>query len=503
VRDDRVDELAHRGVGIAEVDVDGGDVELVIRRDRPDVLLVDLVIVGDIPTVTDESRTSDLLVQHDSHLGLEPGHHVEVGDVDHVVTIELLLLVHGGRSRGPLGDPEELFLLQVALDVTLGTSLLGRDVGVDGLDPAERGLASSAEEPSNPLSPTLEVLRDIVDRDSIREQDIDILDAVLEVLLRIGLDGLTKRAALHGILNDAGDGVVRQNVHFLLSSLSRRLENVVGHHFTFLVDRIDLVTDFTKHVLECIDIEFAVCSLTLDGLDGLANHEVDDVLLLVGQAVVDVLDGFAIVVFIGNRSLCGTAGTSSMLELQTSVDDCIFVEHLFHSIAVADSDVLDESAGIGAGEDQADLTDCTVEDLLGTLNQLISPDRHHVDVAMLEKLTSLLCLLRLVEEAIGVDAVISVLENGMTQNVLRILVSVLPHERHLHGVLMLESARHDGTAVGALEPRLGGVAAEICFHFDFSFPKLGHRRIDRRIDWTQICVFTRHVAVSKFICLRI
>jgi hypothetical protein len=71
-----------------------------------------LSCIGNIAAVTDQDGTRELLVEHEAHLSLEPNHNVEVGDVDDVVTIELLLLVDRARSRDTLRDAEPLFLLQ-------------------------------------------------------------------------------------------------------------------------------------------------------------------------------------------------------------------------------------------------------------------------------------------------------------------------------------------------------------------------------------------------------
>jgi hypothetical protein len=91
---------------------------------------------------------------------------------------------------------------------------------------------------------------------------------------------------------------------------------------------------------------------------------------------------------------------------------------------------------------------------------------------MLQELLGGLGLFALVEEPVGVDTFLTVLENGMTQNIVGIRVTVLPNQRDLRLVLMAEGPRHDGTTIRALEPRLGRPSAEICFHFDGSFLSL-------------------------------
>ena len=64
--------------------------------------VLDLVLVVRLTTVADEDRARELLLEHEPHLALQPGHDVEVRDVDDVVTVELLLLVDRGRGGGSL-----------------------------------------------------------------------------------------------------------------------------------------------------------------------------------------------------------------------------------------------------------------------------------------------------------------------------------------------------------------------------------------------------------------
>jgi hypothetical protein len=88
VLDDGRDDLIERRVRVVDVDVHAVGVELVVGRDGPDALLVDLVLVRDVTTVADENRTRDFLVQHETHLGLEPHDDVEVGDVHDVIAVQ-------------------------------------------------------------------------------------------------------------------------------------------------------------------------------------------------------------------------------------------------------------------------------------------------------------------------------------------------------------------------------------------------------------------------------
>jgi hypothetical protein len=88
---------------------------------------------------------------------------------------------------------------------------------------------------------------------------------------------------------------------------------------------------------------------------------------------------------------------------------------------------------------------------------------------VLDHLLGGLALLGGVEEPVGVDALVPVLQNRVSEDVVDAAVTVLPDQRNLLLVHVLESTTHDGSTVGALEASLGGPAAEIGFHFDCSF----------------------------------
>jgi hypothetical protein len=143
------------GVVCGDPDVHVRDVQLVVVEDgtnasalRSTHRVLDLVLVVHRPTVADQDGARELLLEHEPHLGLEPDDHVEVGDVQDVIPVQLLLLVDRGRRGGPGRHAEELFLLHVALDVALGPSLFHRDVRVARADPSERDLRVPSRTPA-------------------------------------------------------------------------------------------------------------------------------------------------------------------------------------------------------------------------------------------------------------------------------------------------------------------------------------------------------------------
>lgn len=467
VLDDGRDDLIERRVRVVDVDVHAVGVELVVGRDGPDALLVDLVLVRDVTTVADENRTRDFLVQHETHLGLEPHDDVEVGDVHDVIAVQRLLLVDGGRGRDALRDREELFLLQGAGDVTLGSGLVAGDVRPQRLDAGERALAGAAEKGVDPLHPATEELRLVAERLGVGEQGADVLDAVLKT---VRLDGGLHRTETLGVLDDAVHGVVCDD--------GLRLGLVA------LEDVVHLVSFLVVHVAVSGVVGFG------HGLDGRTDEKVDDILLFVRECFVDLLDGaFATVCVLQIGVVIATVGVLvgvifvfivvlvgiRVLDVIRRVRDeeagrddrGVLERRVFASVGMTDRHGIDERTRICTREHQADLTNDAVHDTRRPFEEVVCPDRQHVDVAVLNTLLGGLSLDGIVEESVGVDPIFSVLEDGVTEDVLRIGVTVLPDERNSRCVLIPERVRENGPTIGALQSGLGCVAAEICFHFDF------------------------------------
>ena len=428
-----------------------------VGRDRTDVLLVDLVLIGDVTAVANEDGSSELLIQHRPHLTLEPGDDIEVDDVEHVITIQLLLLVDRGRGGDSLGDGEELLLLQGTGDVTLRTSLGLGDVGERRLHTGEGALASAVQDASDPLHPPRQELGGgAVDELRIGEQLIDVGDAVCQ---SVALHSVLQRSQLRRVGDDALDVGVREDDLLGLLSVVLLLEDVATRHvFTFLVG---------------VGVLGFVVGIVFCSGECLSEHVMEYLLLLLGHGVVDVLDRLAFLILFGLGVLDVVLGLLILvfelegIELQTGVDDGLVFEGVLRPIGMLNRDTLDESAGVGARKHQTDLTNHAVHDSLRSLEEVVCPDGHHLHIAVLHCFCSVPSLGRLVEETVPVDAILTMLEDDMSEDALRISVSVLPDERHLHLVLVSERIRQDGSSVGALQARLGDVATEIRFHFDF------------------------------------
>src|SRR5699024_8377276 len=88
-----------------------------------------------------------------------PSDNVDSGDVDDVVTVNLLFLVHGGWLSGSLSHGPEHFLLQVTTDVATSTSLFVGHVEVAHLQAGERTLGDAGENTVDPFLGATNCLR--------------------------------------------------------------------------------------------------------------------------------------------------------------------------------------------------------------------------------------------------------------------------------------------------------------------------------------------------------
>lgn len=135
---------------------------------------------------------------------------------------------------------------------------------------------------------------------------------------------------------------------------------------------------------------------------------------------------------------------------------------------------VDECTGVSSCKDETDFADYAVKNVSASLFKLISIDRKCGYITVLNKVFSLFAGFSVIKGAIGVNALISVLKKCMTQNIIGVVVLVVPNKRNYTAIAMLESIFSDGSSVRALEIVLCGPATKIVIgsHFDcFPFIK--------------------------------
>ena len=91
-------------------------------------------------TIANQNRPSNFFIEHSTHLGLNKRYNVEIGDVNDIVTVELLLFVNSNGCSYPAKSSNNFFHFEVSLNVTLSTSLISSDVGKNALNSRERAV---------------------------------------------------------------------------------------------------------------------------------------------------------------------------------------------------------------------------------------------------------------------------------------------------------------------------------------------------------------------------
>src|SRR5699024_10606418 len=243
--------------------------QVIIVVDGTDAALIDLVIAGCQAAVTDQNRTGQLLIQLGAHLLLQPGHNIEAGDVNDVITIHPLLLVHGGGSGRTLQQTEDLLLLEVALDVTLGPSVILGQVGEHGPEAAEGNMMDAVHDGGNPALIVVDDPRGSIQGTVLGEQPLDIIDAMRQ-------ERITHGAIALGIGNGSlnvliGDAVLQAGVRGIV------FEHVVRHVSILLVfvtqsladDGINNLLLLIGQLVEYITHSFLTAGLSGSGLLGI------------------------------------------------------------------------------------------------------------------------------------------------------------------------------------------------------------------------------------------
>ena len=243
-------------------------IKLLILPDRTNVTFINLIIAGSKTTVAYENCTSDFLVKHHTHLSLKPRDYIEIGDVNHIIPIELLLLINSRRSGSTLKQREYFFLLKLTLHVTLCTSLVLSNICKCRLNTRERSVTYRAHYTGYPTSITLNELRRVVKSLSFGEQPVNALNTIF---LRMGKETFLKRTITLTISNNGVHSIVSKSVLLIL---------------IFVV----------KYVV----LHFFISSFIIFGFriaHNLSDYRIHSGLLLIGESIKYIADSLIIIVF--------------------------------------------------------------------------------------------------------------------------------------------------------------------------------------------------------------
>ena len=241
-------------------------IHVVILQNRTNVLLIDLVVRGQFTTIAKQHCAGKLPIQLTAHLSTLPSHHIEIGDINNIITIHLHLDVHSGRASGTLKDGQSQILLHVALDITPSASFSLIESSKHRLNSRERSVVDRTHYLRNPAIIFLDPLGRGVQRLGFRKQVIVIGNIVSS-----------------GMLQEA----------FLQTTITLSIGNNIVENFGMSQNFILLIGIGIKHIMLHIFISlfhFVIFFIVVTiALKGLTNKSIDYSLLLFGKSVKYIL----------------------------------------------------------------------------------------------------------------------------------------------------------------------------------------------------------------------
>ena len=409
-----------------------------------------MVIIRGQTTVANQNGTSNFLIQHHTHLTLNPSNNIEIGDIDNIITIQLLLLVDGGGSGGTLQQSEDFFLLQVTLDVTLCTSLILGNISEHGLNAGEGSVVNAINHARNPVRITLDELGRGIHGLRLGEQSIDCVDA-------IGSYSMSQE----GLLQTASTLSIGEN----LLHIGMR-QNITLHHLI-------LVKNIVLHIIILLIIIFIIIIIIISltsAFQSLANQCINYSLLLFSQSVKDVLNGLIVGlifdllgIFHGFFLLHFFIIGMRQRNVLTGIDNSFF----FGFLTMTD-DGINECARVCTSQNEANFTNGPMNDISTVLLQLVRIDGQCRNIAMFNQPLSILTSFCIIKSTVSVHTFFSILEQCVAKNIKRFIVLVVPNQGNLLPVIIFKCIFSDGSAIRAFQIVSSSPATEIkSLHFEF------------------------------------
>ena len=209
-------------------------------------------------------------------------------------------------------------------------------------------------------------------------------------------------------------------------------------------------------------IFFVVCVF-----NGLRNHRVNNGFLFFRKRVEYVCDGFLFFLALAGLFLLIRSVRSIFRMIEHNVLVVSKNDAGLNAIAMS-HDGIDKGSGICPSQNQTHFTNSAVNHIAAGLLQLIGKNRKRPNVAMTNGLFDVFCVFSVVERTVGVNAFVSVLQQRMTKNIIRIGMVVVPNQRNSFTIAVLECIFSNGPSIRTEQIVSSGPATKIIFlHFDF------------------------------------
>ena len=241
----------------------------------------------------------------------------------------------------------------------------------------------------------------------IREKIVDMLDAVgKRAVAKAAITTNIRESSLH---IRVADGVLRTGIF---------VKNVVLHGFFLLI-------------IVIVGVIFLAKSNS--------DHGVNNFLLFFGQRVENIADGFFIIGLVVGLIRMGK------LNVFSGSNDAF----LLFIVAMRDNSV-DISAWICSCKHQTNFTNRSVKHIGAILFELVRINRKRAYVSMLNKSSCCFSGFCIIQITIGVYTLVSVFQHSMPENIERIIVLMVPDQRNIKPIILLERIAHNNATVRAL-----------------------------------------------------
>ena len=148
---------------------------------------------------------------------------------------------------------------------------------------------------------------------------------------------------------------------------------------------------------------------------------------------------------------------------ESTINDGLVVNFSIRTIRVRKAKIVDKRARISASKNKTDLTNNTVNHVLAILLKLIGINRHRVNIAVTNQFLRGLTALRVIKLTIRVNTVRAILEQRMAKHIRRVIMNMLPHNRHSSAIAVLERIVTNDAPITTDNVVLSGVATKIVF----------------------------------------
>ena len=152
--------------------------------------------------------------------------------------------------------------------------------------------------------------------------------------------------------------------------------------------------------------------------------------------------------------------------LQYDVFSSINDSFLFGFLAML-NDGINKSTRISTCKNKAHFTNNTMHYICTLLLKFICKNRQLSDVAMLNQRFSILTVYCIIERTVCIDTLVPVFKESMTENVGRLVMSVVPDQRNDLSIAFLESIFQDSSSIRATDIIPSRPSGKIICHFEF------------------------------------